>query len=150
MRARLADKTAATAATAGHAVAALWNPATAYRLEVTEVHFFAVVAGAYEISLRRSTTRGTAGSSVTSSIVNDVDRQIAPPSGAILDKAAYTAQPTLEANELAHAALPSAIGAGVIWTFPDGISVPAGNGLVLVTVTGVATTLAVAFAWTEH
>ena len=127
-------KTAITAATIDHAITQLWNPSAGRRLTVWEIHVFKQAAGAAdEPVLRRSTARGTAGSSIVPTAVNQGKRDIAPPSGAIVDLAAFTAQPTLEALGLAGGVAPAAVGSGFIWTFPDGLMIPAGNGLVLTT-----------------
>lgn len=127
-------KTAATAATIDHAIAALWNPHASIRLKVAAIHVFKQGAGAAdEPVIRRSTTRGTAGSTITPTNVNDFERVTAPPSGALLDLAAFSAQPTLEALGLHGAVIASAVGSGLMWVFSEPLEVPAGNGLVLTT-----------------
>jgi hypothetical protein len=142
---------AATAATAGHAVAGLWNPSTTQRLHVVQIHIGVTAATAAVPALRRATARGTAGASTTSAIENDWERIVAPPSGAILDVAAYSAQPTLETNELLGMQTPAAIGSGVVWVFePKAITIPASSGLVIVTSTAVAFPISrIGFVWDE-
>jgi hypothetical protein len=143
-------KTAATAATIDHALAQLWNPSTAYRLRVKEVWVFKQAAGAAdEPVLRRATARGTAGSTVTPTIVNNDERALAPPSGALLDMAAFTVQPTLEALGVAGGVLPAAIGTGYMWIFQN-LVVPPGNGLVITTGIALAFPVSrVTFLWDE-
>jgi hypothetical protein len=144
-------KTVATAATIDHAVAELWNPSTVRSIWVTEVHVFVTVATAVEPVLRRSTARGTAGSTVTPTIVNDFERALAPASGALLDLSAFTVQPTLEALGLHGMATGAAVGAGVMWVFRgDGLRVPSVNGLVITTGAAVAFPVSrVTFVWKE-
>lgn len=144
-------KTAATAATIDHAVAQLWNSSSAKRIFVDEVHVAKQAAGAAdEPVLRRSTARGTPGSSITPTIVNDLQRALAPVSGPILDLAAFTVQPTLEALNLNGFALPGAVGAGVMWVFRNSIEIPPGNGLVLTTGVALAFPVCrVTFVWHE-
>lgn len=126
-------KTAATAGTIDHAIAGVWNPSSSKRIKLTEMHIFKQAVGAAdEPVLRRATARGTAGSTVTPTSVNEVEQVAAPPSGFLLDLAAYTVQPTLAASPLHGAVIPAAIGAGIMWTFPDfGLEIPAGQGIIL-------------------
>ena len=129
-------KTAATAATIDHAVAQVWNPSTSKRFKVLEFHVFkqGAVGGADEPVIRRSTARGTAGSTVTPAASTEVEQVANPPSGFLLDLATFSVQPTLAAGPLYGAVIPAAIGAGIMWTFTDmGLEVPAGQGLVLTT-----------------
>lgn len=145
-------KTAATAATIDVAIAALWNPSTVRSLYVKEIQVFKQTAGAADEPLiRRITARGTPTSTVTPTIRNDYDNDIAPPSGALLDLA-YSAQPTMTAAEALFGTVqPASIGTGMIWVFGgDGIRVPAGAGLAIVT--GIALAFPVSritFAWGE-
>ena len=125
---------AATAATIDHAICQLWNPSASRRLKVYEVHIFKQGAGAAdEPVLRRSTVRGTPGATITPTIVNHGERDLAPPSGMLLDIAAFTAQPTLEALGVLGGVAPAAIGSGFMWSFNGELEIPAGNGLVITT-----------------
>jgi hypothetical protein len=144
-------KTVATAVTIDHAVAQLWNPSTARRIRVREIHVAKQAAGgADEPTLRRSTARGTAGSTITPTIVNDFERDLAPPSGALLDLSAFSAQPTLEALSPASFVVPAAAGAGLMWAFPEPIEIPAASGLVLTTGIALAFPVSrVTFIWQE-
>ncbi len=144
-------RSSATAATANHAGAALWNPHSTIPLRVTEIAWSKTVATADNLAIMRITARGTAGSTVTPTIVNDFLRGVAPPSGALLDLAAYTVQPTLDGSlYLYRWNLPAAVGAGIFWTFRTPLRVPPGTGLALVTPPGTVLQPAdVTFAWTE-
>lgn len=144
-------RTAATAATANHVGASLWNPHASIPMRITEIAWAKTVATADNLAIMRITARGTAGSTVTPTIVNDVFRGVAPPSGALLDLAAFTGQPTLDGAVYMHRwNLPAAVGAGIFWALRTPIRVPAGTGLALVT--PVATILQpadVTFSWSE-
>ena len=127
-------KGAATAATADHAIAGIWNPSTSKRIKVLEVHAFLITAVAVEVVLRRTTARGTAGSTITPTSVNEMEQIANPPSGFLLDLAAFTVQPTLAGttNDLHGAQIPAAIGAGIMWVMSgEGLEIPAGAGIAL-------------------
>jgi hypothetical protein len=136
-RVEVGGRSAATAATAGHAAVQLWNASATRRIEVEEIHIALTTAGVANLALRRSTVRGTAGSTVTPDLDNSYQRDSAPPSGMLLDLAAFTVQPTLDASDIRRWNLPGAIGAGLIWVFSVPIIVPPGTGLVICTPTAV-------------
>jgi hypothetical protein len=145
-------RTVATAATADHCVATLWNPSTTVRIIVYEIALCANAAPAASagIYLRRASARGTAGSTVTPAIQNDVARLLAPPSGALLDLATYTGQPTFETLGLYGWTLAAVAASGLIIPFPRGIEVPVGTGLSIVTTNAVAIPASdVSFLWEE-
>lgn len=146
-------RTAATAATIDTAVGALWNPSTSVRIVVYEVWVCvtAAPAAAAPIYLRRITARGTPGATVIVTLENDSERLLAPPSGALLDTALYTVQPTfVTAGVLGGWTLAAAAGAGLILPFPRGIVVPAGTGLAVVCGNAVAIPAAdLVYVWEE-
>ena len=145
-------RTVATAATLDHGVATLWNPHATQRLVVYEVGLCAAAAPAAGASfyLRRSTARGTAGSTVTPAIQQAFARAVAPPSGALLDLATYTGQPTFEAGGFMGWVLAAVAASGIIVPIPRGIEVPPGAGLSIVTAAGVAVPASeVWFGWQE-
>ena len=153
MRWRISGTTAASAATDQHAIAAMWNPSStkAFRIyEIAVVAFAAPGAGAGFL-VRRSTTRGTEGSSVTLAAVHDLERgSTAPQSGGILGLAAYTGQPTLTTGELFGWVFAAVTASGIILPFPEGIEVGPGAGLVLVNRAAIAfPTSEVSFAGEE-
>lgn len=124
--------TAATAATADHVIAELWNPAAARRITLWEIAIFKAGAGAANdsIYLRRSTAKGTSGSTVTPGAPNADDNAVAPPSAATVELAAFTVQPTLASLPAMYGwVAPAVAGAGIILPIPRGIVIPAGAGL---------------------
>jgi hypothetical protein len=128
-------RSAATAATANNCAAALWNPHATKSIKVREIWVFKTVATADNHALQRITARGTPGSTVTPDANSSFDCPlVAPQSGALLDLAAYTVQPTLAGGvPLARANLPAAIGSGFIWVFAEPIEVNPGTGLAIIT-----------------
>lgn len=148
-------RTAATAATANHTIATLWNPHASQRIKVVSFAVFkqggAGTAGD-SFRLQRATARGTAGSTVTPDIDNHSERAVAPVSGALLDLASYGAtQPTLDASELGIGwTAPAVQGAGLVYPIPGGIIVPFGTGLSIVQVAASAWPVSeIVFAWLE-
>jgi hypothetical protein len=131
----IGGRTVATAATANHAAAELWNPSATKGIYVTQIAWSKTVATADNIGIVRSSARGTARSTVTPAQQNDADYQAAPPSGAVLDLSVFSVQPTLISATafMFRWNLPAAIGSGFILPLPDPIFVPAGTGLVILT-----------------
>jgi hypothetical protein len=156
---RISGRTAATAATANHVLGALWNPSASVRMVVFEVAICANAAPTAGTSLYlvRSSARGTAGSSITSTIDNDNEKLLIPPSGAILDLAAYSVQPTLLPAAGTNTAgmhftwsFAAVVGSGVVYSIPRGIVVPAGNGLCIAQKTAVIFPISdIGFEWEE-
>lgn len=126
--------TAATAATADHAIFGIWNPDTLRRIRVYEIGIFKATAGTAGDSayLRRMTARGTASSTITPDADNSYEADDVPAAGWLLDLAAYSAQPTLAAPGMWGWVAAAVAGSGIIWPMPRGISVPPGAGLVVV------------------
>lgn len=127
-------RTAVTVNTAGHAIAQFWNAHTTKRIKVTEIGIFKTTVGtaADAIQLRRSTARGTAGSTVTPAIQQAYERDVAPPSGPLLDLAAFSAQPTLEAAGFRRWVAAAVAASGVVFPIPREIVIPPAAGLVIV------------------
>ncbi len=151
-------RSAATAVTIDHALAALWNPSATVRLMVREVWICANAApgAGAALYLRRITARGTPGTTVTPTINNESELLLAPPSGALLDLAAYSAQPTHApvvtntAGKLAIWTFAAVAASGVIFPFPRGIEIPAGNGLAIANQTGIIFPASdIVFVWEE-
>jgi hypothetical protein len=127
--------TAATAATADHTIAELWNPHATRSLTIWEISIYKAGAGTANdsIYLRRSTAKGTSGSTATPAAPNTDDNRSAPPTGATLELAAFTVQPTLAALPAMYGwVAPAVAGAGITLPTPRGIIVPAGAGLCIV------------------
>ncbi len=137
---RVNGLTVATAATADHGICALWNPHSTQRIVVTEISLSAVAApgAAAGVELRRISARGTPGSTVTPAIQQHSERAVAPVSGALLDLATYTVQPTAEAGGLWGWVLGAVIGCGFIYPIPKGFVIGPGAGLALVTRAAIA------------
>jgi len=93
----------------------------------------------FNVRFRRITARGTAGSTVTPDIDNHSIRGIAPPSGSVLDLAAFTVQPTLDGSDLGLGyVFAAAQGSGLVYPIPGGIEIPGGTGLAMCQVGAVA------------
>jgi hypothetical protein len=113
----------------------LWNPHSTQRIKLLSWGLFKEAAGtaADGARWRRSTARGTPGSTVTPDVDNHSERAIAPPSGALFDLSAFSVQPTLDASELGQGWIAAAFAAaGGIFTWPGGVVIPPGTGLALV------------------
>lgn len=126
--------TVATAATLDHAICAVWNPHATRRIALLEYGIFATAAPGTGAAcyLRRITARGTAGSTATPGIVNSAEADAIPPSGFLLDLAAYTVQPTLAAAPgMGPGFVFGAVaGSGIISPMRP-IYIPAGQGIAL-------------------
>jgi hypothetical protein len=146
-------RTAATAATADHAICNFWNPHSTQRIKVLSFLVFKTAAGIAGDSfrLRRSTTRGTPGSTVTPDIDHHSERAIAPPSGVLLDLAAFTGQPTFDASDIPPGWTAAAQAAsGLVYPIPGGIILPPGTGIGLVQVAATAWPISeIGFSWLE-
>jgi len=125
-------RTVATAATIDHAIFSIWNPHATQRIKLIQWSIFkeGVGTAADGVRFRRISARGTAGSTVTPTIEHHSERAIAPPSGFLLDLAAFSAQPTLIAGELGIGWVAAAIAAGGgVFAIPGGIIIGPGTGL---------------------
>ncbi len=146
-------RNAATAATADHCLFDFWNPHATHRIKLLSFAIFKTGAGAAADSIRcrRATARGTPGSTVTPDIDNHSERAIAPPSGVLLDLAAFTTQPTLDASDIAPGWVASAFAAsGLRWHYPGGFVVPPGTGLACIQVAATAWPASeISFDWLE-
>lgn len=127
--------TATTAATDQHAIAEIWNPSstrTIRLLEVALVAFSVPGAGAGFIT-RRSSAKGTAGSTVTPVDDNDAAFKETPQSAWTLELAGFTTQPTLTTGDLYPCWVFAAVTAsGLVLPIPRGIEIPPGTGLCFV------------------
>lgn len=124
------------------AIAEIWNPSTTKRIKLIELHIVKqVVTGVNDLILRRSTAKGTSGSTVTPSSVNEMEQIAAPPSAFTLELAAFSVQPTLAAGPMHAAVVPASIGAAWIWVFGEAnpLEIPSAAGIVLTQGTAIAT-----------
>lgn len=145
-------RTAAAAATANHAIAVLWNAHATKRIAVTEIAVFKTGAGAAADALviQRTTTRGTAGSTVTPDIDNSYQADVAPPSGPLLDLAAFSAQPTLATPPLKGFVAAAVAASGIVFPVPRELVVPPGTGLAIIQIAATAWPASeVSFEWNE-
>ena len=146
-------RTTATDANANDAIAQLWNPHSTQRIKVVSFAIFKTAAGTAgdALRLKRSTVRGTAGSTVTPDIDNHSERAVAPVSGALLDLANFTGEPTLDASELGIEWVAAAFAAaGAIQPIPGGIVIPPGTGLVLAQIAATIWPISgISFFWLE-
>lgn len=131
----VAGRGLATAATANHVLAQLWNPDATRSLWVVEIHIQKTAATVDNHSIQRSTGRGaTPTSTVTPDLDNDFEREITPDTGAVLELATFGTQPTLATPPAYQGNLPAAIGAATQYVFAgQGLKVPFGTGLCIAT-----------------
>jgi hypothetical protein len=124
--------TAATAATDAHCIVEIWNPSstrTIVLVELALVAFAAPGAGAGFVT-RRSTAKGTAGSTVTPTAEHHSRREAAPDSAFTVEFAAFSVQPTLASGELYPAwVYPAITASGIVLPVARGIEIPPGTGL---------------------
>jgi hypothetical protein len=155
---RVSGRSGATAGTDAHALAALWNPHGTARIIVTQIEVCATAApgAGAGLELRRITARGTPGSTITPTIENDDRRAIAPPSGALLDLAVYSGQPTpVAAAGALHSWVYAAVAAsGIIYPCASsnslGITIPPSTGLALLNTSAIIFPISeVTFNWLE-
>ena len=119
----------------------------AVRPRIVEIACFNSTSTAVSISIRRLTTTGTQGTSMTA--VNQDDES---QSAVATPKDTHTVGPTIATGALRIATLGGAIGAGVIWTFQEpGLIIPAAttNAICLVPYTGTGQICDVSFTWVE-
>jgi len=123
-------RTAATTATTGDAIATLWNPSTTkpiWLISYQYVTIDAVNSGRH--SYQRITTRGTPGSTITPDIDNDWEKYAAPASGALIDLAAFSVQPTLATPFTARWHVPTGTGEMPVFFYPiRPVKIPPGTG----------------------
>lgn len=99
--------------------------ATTRDIRVWEVGVFAETAVSGTVGLVRSATAGTgAATSVTPQADDSAGGAAA---SAALTTAYATTAPTAAAVALRRVVLPATIGAGIVWTFPEGLIVPSGT-----------------------
>jgi hypothetical protein len=147
-------RSAATAATADHAVWGFWNPHATQRIKLIAFSMFAqsaAPAAGWSGRLRRITARGTAGSTVTPGISNHSTRGVAPVSGVLLDLAAYSVQPTLDTvDAVLGYTFAAAQGSGLVYPIPGGLEIGPGAGIAFIQVPATAgATFEISVSWLE-
>ena len=126
--------TTATASAADETVCALWNPHATRRIQVLEFGVYRTGITGLIPTIDGITARGTAGSTVTPDADNGWDTDDTPPSGVLLDLAAYSVAPTFAAPRLFGARLGGGTGSGgsgYVWVFASGLALPPSRGLAL-------------------
>lgn len=127
-------RSVATAATVNHGSAILWNPHTTKRIWLLGIEYVTSAAVGILGQFSRTSTKGTPGSTITPDEDNSWERDIAPPSGAVLDLATYTVQPTLQGPAIYKVRVTSTIGFGGMWAPPEpGVCIPPGTGFGVLT-----------------
>lgn len=148
----LDGRTAATTAAVDRAIAVLWNQSATRTIKAVQHRFVAANApgAGASYTLKRVTARGTPTVTATPTIANDSRRLQAPPSGAVIDLA-WSAQPTFEEESFLGWVLAAVTASGIIEPYPgDGIDIPPGAGLALVTSNTVVIPVGGAgFSWNE-
>jgi hypothetical protein len=123
-------------------------PGASNDVYVVEIGVFNTTATACNVAIRRISTAGTAGSTITS-LPWDPD---VTASTANLKDTYTSTGPTLTTGSLRYASLGAAIGSGIIWTFGGkGLRLPkgTGNGIVIIPGTGTGQILDVYVDWDE-
>lgn len=103
-------------------------------LRLFEIGFFATTAVTAEFGLIRPTA---VGATFTSTAVGAALDNASAAGVAVVDTAATT-PPTIGTNYMRRIQLPATAGAGVIWTFPNGINIPVSTSLALWQITAAA------------
>ena len=118
---------------------------TARDIRLFEVGIFASTAVSGEVALVRPTA---VGATFTSSAVGASLDPATIAGVTVVDLVAGTA-PTIGTNYMRRIVLPGSIGAGVIWTFPQGISIPTSGSLALWQLSALAVTYSAYFDYDE-
>lgn len=127
------------AATSSLPLASLYATA-AVRPRIVEVGIFNTTSTAFVAALQRLSTTGTQGTAISVIPVFDVEQ-----SATATPKNGHTVGPTITSGVIKQASLGAAVGAGVIWTWPDsspleiaaattngvGITCPTGTGQIV-------------------
>lgn len=121
--------------------------AASFAGRIREIGIFNTTTSAFAAMLRRLSTAGTQGASLTKQSYNG---SIGSPQCDVRDT--HTVAPTLVDGVLRQASFGAAIGAGVIWTFgDDGLVLPTGtgNGIGLLVATGTGQIVDFYIDWDE-
>ena len=118
-----------TSGTAGAAAWEIRTGATPGRAKLLEIGFFLAAATGSTYGLGRPAAIGITPTSPVNFLPEDPNDVIA--SGVVQAARAFVTGPTVPTAFLRRISLPATIGAGVIWTFPKGITIPVSSGLVL-------------------
>jgi hypothetical protein len=114
-------------------------------LRIWEVGVFATTAVSGSIGLIRPSA---VGATFTSTAAGQPEDPVSGAGVAVIDTVAGT-PPTIGATYLRQATLPATIGAGVIWTFPNGLVVPISASMALWQTSALAVGYALYFVYDE-
>jgi hypothetical protein len=126
--------------------------ATAKDVRVWEIGCFAETAVSGTIGLVRSTGAGTTPGGDNVATAEDISNTRTVATHVY---STYGTEPTQASVYLRRAVLPATIGAGIIWAFPEGITVPTstdtatGNGLMLRQLSSAAVTYSIYVVFEE-
>ena len=127
MKLELAVRTSSgTAATAAWEIIAGSTPGNA---KLIELGIFLSAATSSVYGLGRPGAIGITPTTPVDFLQEDPNNLLA--SGVVRSAIAWQTGPTVPTNFMRRLSLPASIGAGVIWTFPEGIVIPASGSLVL-------------------
>jgi hypothetical protein len=127
----------ATAATANHCAAQIWNPSSTISIFVNALAWFHTVATADFAAVGVSTARGaTPNNTATPDADNDFAQEGVPQTAWVLEMGTFGTQPTIATPRLSGFPQGAAIGAGLILPFGEqsnGFRIKPGNGMVIFT-----------------
>jgi hypothetical protein len=103
--------------------------ATPGRVKLVELGIFLAAATATTIGLGRPQAIGITPTTPADFLPEDPNNVLA--SGVAQSALAWGTKPTIPTAFLRRIALPAVIGTGVIWTFPEGITIPVSSSLIL-------------------
>lgn len=119
--------------------------AAARDARIFEIGVFATTAVSGSVGLIRPSAVGATFTSVGPGGANDPVSNV----GVALIDTAATTPPTVGTVYMRQVTLPATIGAGVIWTFPEGLLVPVSASMALWQTSALAVGYAVYFAYDE-
>jgi hypothetical protein len=96
-----------------------------------EVGIFVATTNSADVGLGRPATAGTATTSTAVVAAGNGHDNVSGAGTVVIDTAWTTTAPTIPAVFWRRASFPATVGAGVIWTFPSGIIIPANGGTVV-------------------
>lgn len=103
--------------------------ATPGRVKLVELGIFLAAATATTIGLGRPQAVGITPTTPVDFLPEDPNNVLA--SGVAQSALAWATKPTIPIAFIRRISLPAVIGTGVIWTFPEGITIPVSSSLIL-------------------
>lgn len=114
-------------------------------LRIWEIGVFATTAVSGSVGLIRPSA---VGATFTSTGTGQPEDNVSGAGVAVIDTAATTA-PTIGTTYMRQATLPATIGAGIVWTFPNGLVVPVSSSMAIWQTSAAAVGYAVYFVYDE-